>query len=419
MRSLTAALLAISVTPAVAAQSQPAAAPRSGPWRAVLQTPGGELPFGLDFQRDGDRLRVWIINGSERIEIPRVEFNGRTLVLGLDHYDAELTATVLDDGQRLEGVFKRRRGPDSWLEARVAAAHGPAPRFAPLSDPAGASAPSFAGRWQVAFGEKRTPAVAIFEQAADGTATGTFWTPAGDYGLCAGRADGPRLRLSRFEGVHALLFDATLQPDGTLSGRYWTAAGSSDVWTATRDENAHLPEAMERPAGEVRADLASLEFRTVDGRPARLSDAPFRGALLIIEVLGTWCPNCHDAAALLEELHREYGGLGLAVVGLAFELTGDFERDARLVRTYVERHKLTYPVLVAGRADKAEVAARLPFLGPPKAYPTTIFLRGDGRVLAVHSGFAGPATGAAHLELRRSFERLIEQVLREDALDQP
>lgn len=407
-----------ALTTACASHAGNPAELQTGVWRAWLNTPGGELPFGLDLRRDGPRWQCWIVNGPDRIEVPRVELSAGELTLGIDHYDATITARLDEGGRRLEGKFKRRRSAEKWIEADFAAAHGDAPRFAPLPE-SGAETASFAGRWQVSLGGKNAPAVGVFEQGADGAVTGTFLTPGGDFGTCAGRADGQRLRLSRFEGVHAFLFDATLGGDGKLHGEYWTASGAHETWVAARDEKASIPQGLKRPEAELRADLAALEFRTVDGKPVRLSDPQFRGAGLVIEILGSWCPNCHDAAKVLEELHREYGGLGLSVAGLAFELTGDFERDARLVKLYAERHKLTYPVLIAGRADKTEIAAKLPFLGEFSAYPTTVFIRGDGRVLAVHSGFAGPATGRAYVEQRQEFQRLIEELLHEERGERP
>lgn len=417
MRLLILSALMTGLTTSSFAAARTADGPQHGPWRATLETAGGELPFGMELRAESGALRVWIVNGPERVEIPRVERDGDTLVLGIDHYEAVITARLSSDGRQMDGQFQRRRGPDRWVEAKFAAVAGDAPRFAPLA--AGdAQQADFGGRWRLSIGEAATPGVGLFEQADDGTVVGTFLTPGGDFGHCAGRADGARLRLSRFEGTHALLFDAKHQPDGTLAGEYWSVTGAHEKWTAKRDPEAEAPLAMERPR-DMRADLDALTFRTVDGDAMKLSDPRLGGAALVIEILGTWCPNCHDAAKLMEEFHREYGGLGLAVVGLAFEVTGDFERDARLVRTYIERHKLTYPVLVAGRADKAEVLAKLPFLERLRAYPTTIFLDGRGRVAAIHSGFAGPATGALHEAQRRTFERMIEELLRADHGSQP
>jgi len=48
-----------------------------------------------------------------------------------------------------------------------------------------------------------------------------------------------------------------------------------------------------------------------------------------------------------------------------------------------------------------------------RAFPTTLFLDGSGKVRAVHTGFSGPATGPEHDKLRSDFERLIESLLAE------
>ncbi len=399
-----------------ATQAAVAVPPASGPWRGTIETPGGELPFQFELAAAGDGWQAHLVNGPERIAIPTVRATGSELLLGIDHYDATLTGTLDASGRKLEGVYKRRRGADKWGEARFVAVAGDAPRFAPDEESAGVTPADFSGRWAVRLGN--TDAVGVFEQTADGTALGTLLTPGGDYGQLAGRVDGKRLRLSRFEGTHVLLFDGRLGGDGLIHGGMWTAFGSEETWRAQRDPDARLPDSTQHPTAAV-AKLDELQFRTVDGATVRLSDPQFRGAGLVIEVLGTWCPNCHDAAVLLEELHREFGGLGVAVVGLAFEVTGDFERDAMMVKRYVERHKLTFPVLMAGRADKAEVAAKLPFLDGLKAYPTTIFLRGDGTVEAVHSGFSGPATGADFQRQREEFERAFKSLLSERKTDAP
>jgi hypothetical protein len=111
------------------------------------------------------------------------------------------------------------------------------------------------------------------------------------------------------------------------------------------------------------------------------------------------------------ELDRRYRDRGLSIVGLAFELTGDPTRDKEQVRLYTAHKDVEYPVLVAGVSDKAQASEALPLIDRVRSYPTTIFLDDEGAVRAVHSGFSGPATGEAHDELRREFERLIDQLL--------
>ena len=45
------------------------------------------------------------------------------------------------------------------------------------------------------------------------------------------------------------------------------------------------------------------------------------------------------------------------------------------------------------------------------AFPTVLFLHGDGRIRAIHTGFTGPATGEAYVQLRARFESLAQELV--------
>ena len=161
--------------------------------------------------------------------------------------------------------------------------------------------------------------------------------------------------------------------------------------------------------------LEALRFPDPHGRGWSLADPALAGKARIIEVFGTWCPNCNDATRYFLELQERFGSRGLSILALAFELTGDFERDARQVRRFAEHHGATYPLLVAGLSDKKKASKALPLLDRVRSYPTTIFLHADGRVRAIHTGYTGPATGIANYELRAEFESLVEELLAESS----
>jgi thiol-disulfide isomerase/thioredoxin len=290
---------------------------------------------------------------------------------------------------------------------------GELPRF----DPGGkADADALArvdGRWAVDFAESDDAAVGRFEAAADGTVEGTFLTTTGDYRFLAGVLDGDRLRLSCFDGAHAFLFEARLAEDGTLAGDFWSRDSWHESWTARKDPTVELPDAFGLTRWVGGKPLDELVFPDLDGTARSLGDETLAGRARVLVIFGSWCPNCNDSTRLLVELDRKYRDRGLAIVGLAFEMTGEFERDARQVRRYAEHHGIDYPLLVAGVSDKAEASQAFPLLDRIRSYPTTIFLHSDGRVRAVHQGFAGPATGTAHEELRARFESLVQELLRE------
>lgn len=389
--------------------------PQSGEWRAWLDSPGGELPFELRIEKSAGGYRASVINGDERIVVPRVEVVESRVVLGFDHYDSAIEARLASGGTALEGVWRKTTGSDIPSELPFHAVAGRQPRFSP--PPPGetgfASASNLDGRWSVLFASEEDPAIAIFSSSDDGAAQGTFLTTTGDYRYLAGEISGGLMRLSCFDGAHAFLFHARLGSDGTLEGNFWSRDSYHDTWTARRDEGAELPDAFGLTRAVEGVDLSGLVFPDVEGRPRSLGDPDLAGPARIVEIFGSWCPNCNDATAYLVELHQRYAERGLVVVGLAYELSGEFERDAGQVRIYTDHHEIPYTVLVAGRYGKDDASRSFPLIDRIRAFPTTIFLDRDGRVRAVHTGFAGPATGEAHQRLREEFEHRIETLLDE------
>ncbi len=383
----------------------------AGPWRAWLDSPGGPLPFRMQWRQADGRDHVTIRNGPERIEVARVTWKGGTVTLHLDPYDSRIVATVEESGRRLTGRWERASRGDTMTRMPFHARAGDEARFPPLPAEASAKRGDVTGRWKVRFSKSDDPAVALFEQQRDGNVVGTFLTPTGDYRFLAGRLDADRLRLSAFDGAHAFLFHATLRPDGTLNGDFWSRDTWHETWTARRDPHARLPDAFTLTRWTGNASLADLRFRDLDGNFRSLDEPEFSGKARIIEVFGSWCPNCNDATRYLVELDRRYRDRGLRIIGLAFELSGDVEKDIARLKRYVAHHGIRYPVLLAGTADKDQASRALPLVDRIRAYPTTLFIDARGRVKAVHTGFSGPATGDAYARLRKTFESIIDDML--------
>jgi hypothetical protein len=53
----------------------------------------------------------------------------------------------------------------------------------------------------------------------------------------------------------------------------------------------------------------------------------------------------------------------------------------------------------------------MPVLDRVKSYPTFIFVGARGEVLAIYTGFSGPATGLAYQELQDQFEKIVRKAL--------
>jgi len=408
-------------------------------WEAHLKSPGGDLRFGLTLSEDAEgSVSAQIHNRGESIEVPVVEWthDSRSLLLEFPHYDSRIEAHASDDGLALDGIWRKRKGPDAWTEMAFSAhvvgvdrepkARRVREGATPLERAVdwelyGTS--GFYGKWRAQFRSESTPSVAVFvahdpwkdegEDAA--TFTSTFLTPLGDYRYLTSRYDTPSdsLSLSCFDGAHAFLFTAKLRDDNSLAGDFWSGDTWHDTWTAVRDDDATLPDPFGLTQTVDGVVLDELAFPDVEGTLRKLGDPQFAGKARIVQLFGTWCPNCNDETRYLRELDERYRSRGLSIVGLAFEVTGDFARDAQQVRTYAKHHQLPYPLLVAGVSDKKKASERFPLLDRVRAFPTTLFVDAAGRVRAVHQGFSGPATGAEHDKLREDFERRIEALLAE------
>ena len=410
-------LIALGLLAAFAATGCRVPASPAGRWRAVLTSPGGELPFTLNISPVKDGWRAVVVNGAEEAPVSAVQVDGREVTLSFAGYDSRIVARIAASGDRLTGRWERT-GSTGVGQMPFAAAREDG-RFRPMPPRPAAGAPAFpsvTGTWAATFTDDQGDSPAQGELRQQGSeVTGTFLTPTGDDRYLAGSYERGVLRLSTFDGAHAFLFQARAQPDGTLRGDFWSRESYHATWTARRAAagEAVLPDAwslvgLKNPDGRF-----GFRFPDLAGRPVALADPAYAGKVVLVNLFGSWCPNCNDEAPLLAEWYRRYHGRGLEIVGLAYEFTGRPERDREFVRRFAERYRIGYPLLLAGTSDKQQAAATLPDLTAVVAFPTTVFVGRDGKVRKIYTGFAGPGTGGHFVQLEKELQALIEQLLAE------
>lgn len=242
---------------------------------------------------------------------------------------------------------------------------------------------------------------------------GTFLAETGDHRFLAGQVKGDELYLSTFDGAHAFLYKAKMTADGALAGDFWVGTAHHERWAAKRDANAALPDAYSLTA--MRAGDKRLQFAFPDlaGNIVTSEDPAFRHKVLIVALAGSWCPNCHDEAAFLEPLYKEYRGRGVEIVSLMFEHFGDFAQAAEATRRFRQHYGIEYTMLIAGISDKDEAAKKLPALNRVYAFPTTLFIDRKGTVRKIHTGFSGPATEYHYTRFSDDVKATLDQLLAE------
>jgi len=371
----------------------------------------GGLPFVLVLPDTQPASSAYIRNGSEKIEIPKVSEESGRISLDFTHYDCGVELSASGKGD-LTGFWKKRINNSDYAVVNLRAERFDGHRFKPIlrvTEDFVKFAPA-AGRWVVKFAADQESAVGVFRETGGKTIEGTFLTTTGDYRYLAGSYEYGQLRLSCFDGTHAFLVSANMQKDGTLKGDFWSGAKFHDTWAAVRDDKASLPDGFTLAHANSGVHLKDLKFSDLKGNPQSPGDPALLGKATIIDIFGSWCPNCHDAGDLLVDLEKKYGPRGFKVIGLAFE-NGDFGRDVRQVKRFLERHHAQYPVLIAGVRDRAKASAALPVIDGLKGYPTFLFVDAEGNIQSVYTGFYGPATGEDHRKMRAQFEAVIENLL--------
>lgn len=369
-----------------------------------------ELPVGLEIHKDSTGYRLVLINGEERIQVSEVRVMGDSVRVRMPLFDAELLAVRTGDSA-LTGVclnHLRRSGEDRIpFEARW----GPSPRF-------NAHAPTgtIDGQWEAHFSpgsEGAYPALGMFHQQGS-RVTGTFGTETGDYRFLEGVMDGDTLRLSAFNGAQAYLFKAAFRND-SLIGRFWSGVHWTEPWYALRDPDFHLRNPDSLTVLKEGHDMVALELPSIDGPLLSLKDDRFKGRPMLVQVMGSWCPNCVDETALLQELYARYHPLGLEVVAVAFEKHKDRARAITALKRFRSALGVEYPIMYAGEASKENTSVQLPFLERMMSYPTCIFIDRMGKVRKIHTGFYGPGTGEYYLAYKRDLELFVRSLLEEGA----
>ncbi len=376
----------------------------TGTWRAALDLAGGELRFGVIIEGSAPEWHGRLCNGEECQPFTSIRMRGDSLIFGLDDYAASIA--VVMRGDSLVGRYHNvgRKGPRTipFRAARGRWERQPGAR-------------ALLGRWDAWFqsGFDQSPRVLVFQNGAGGL-EGTVISNSGDYGQFAGSVTGDSFAIAHFDGSFVYLLTGSVDGD-TLRGTFHAGLRSQTAFVAVRSTGRpHLTP----PTAVTRADTSgpfSFHFPDLTGRMVSAGDPPFRGKVVLLDIFGSWCPTCHDAAPALVDLYHAYHKRGVEIVGVAFEVTGDTAQDAPLVRRYRDKFHIPFPLLLGGVSDAEAVSAALPQLDGFTAFPTTVFVGRDGRVRRIHAGFYGPATGGQHEALVAEFRREIESLLGEPA----
>jgi thiol-disulfide isomerase/thioredoxin len=367
--------------------------PQKGMWTGtIMMGAKKQLPFQMFLDLNSAAPSGYFLNGTQQTLIPEIRFHADSLSFIFSEYSAAMNGKW--DGKEWRGKFFRFRSDTSWNEFSAT----PKDSIKGMVAPALSTGFPLAGKFQVYIRDGK---------GIDSTTSANFWmkndsifgtliAPDGDYGLLAGTQAGSKATLTRFTGWQAFILD--LEQQGShWKGNLYARSGKPMTFTLA-PRPARMPESQPVHITTLKNLKKPFTFygTTARGKLVTSEDTALKNKALIIDIMGTWCHNCMDAAPLLQQIYSEFGKDGLEIIGLAFEISDN-----------------TYTVLYCGSTSDANVELKLQSqLNDFYAYPTTIFVDTKGNVKKIHAGFNGPGSGEEYQRQIQQYYETVNQIVK-------
>ena len=377
-----------------------------GPWSASLVIDETHsIPFNLVVHAD---TTMTFYNAEERVEITDI-----TLLSDSIHIAHPVFEGVF------KGVYTNKKISGSFIKPSLdrvvpfTMVYGETQRFKVHAK----AATNITGNWETVFSPEtpadRYIAKGIFEQKGD-QVIGTFRTTTGDYRYLEGVVSGDTLKLSTFDGAHAFLFEAVVT-DSTMVGSFYSGDHWKEPFVATLNNTYELPSAESLTYIKEGYDGLAFRFKDTNGVYVSLEDDRFKNKVVLVQIMGTWCPNCLDETKYFSKFYKDLNHDDFEIVSLAFEYAKTEASAMKAINKLKKSVGVPYPILLAqyGTSSKQKANEKLPMLNHVLSYPTTLFLDKKGEVRKIHTGFNGPATGEKYTEFVKEFEAFVGQLLKE------
>lgn len=134
------------------------------------------------------------------------------------------------------------------------------------------------------------------------------------------------------------------------------------------------------------------DFKVISTSGQAISQANYRGYVLVIDFFATWCSPCRQSIPHLIGLNREYGGQGLQILGMSLDEDGE-----RAIKVFTDEFRINYPLALAGGSTAADFSVR--------SVPVMYLVDKKGKIAEVYRGYTD--------DMGRSMEQSIKRLLAE------
>ena len=378
--------------------------PNVGKWQGQLAMNDRLfVPFILEISKFKNKTRIAVVNGKERISLQMTK-EGDSVVGRFPELDAYLKFKFNDQGTELRGYWlnlnkkvQTKIPLNAWLDKTI------------MELATGTS--NIHGKWSATFSpnsENPDITVGVFEQKK-GLVNGTFLTETGDYRFLYGTVGDGIFSMSTFNGSWAFLFEGRIVND-SIYGKFYSGSNYQTDWIAVKSSGAALTDPSKLTYVDKEKDFNFSAVKTLKGKMFDAKKST-KNKVVIYQIMGTWCPNCIDEIQYFKELYQKYHSQGLEIVALSYEVGTNEKSQIKRLKAFKKRLAVPYEVVLAGTSSKEVASAQFPMLNGIMSFPTAVVVDRSGKIVYVHTGFNGPATGDAYVKYVNEMNILIERLV--------
>jgi thiol-disulfide isomerase/thioredoxin len=374
----------------------------SGTYRLIIQGEKANVPALIEVE---DQQNFYLLRGNEKIKLDRLNRKHQkndVIVLSMHIYNSELVLEAVENDV-IKGYWLRKdKTPTQKIPLTM---HYQKKTI--FDDELKTPIYTLQGKWRWVFDpgtEKETKDLGLFTQNGN-SIQGSIATPTGDYGLIQGIHSDKSIKMATFDGGFAFIVEANFQDENTISGNLLSLT-SVRPFIAYRDESHGLPDATVATKA-LNSKSVKISLPSVYGSIVTLDDVKYKNKPVILQIYGSWCPNCLDEVKFLSEWYNQHRHEGLEVLAIAFERARSPEMAKNNIFKSIDKYKIPYDFVVAGVDNTVKPEDVLPIKNFI-SFPTTIFLDRTHKIVKIHAGFSGPATGEEYDKFKKFFYETVE-----------
>lgn len=380
--------------------------PIEGKWRGAIHYDNIEVPFAFEVLKSTDSLtELLIISSGDTMEINNARLKGDSLFVPLGVFDSELRIryTNTEMSGEWHKNYQQLPGPlfTATYKQDIFSNHSVSMAPVEIED-----------RWRITLMQPSggiSKALGLFEQHENQIA-GTILTEVGDYRYFEGMIMNDSIVMSSFDGVHAFLFAGSYHVTG-WKGRLYYEPGYYENWEAMYDNTYELTDPFELITTEPGASRPYYDILTAGGNYNIINTDSLAGKVVVIQLMGTWCPNSFDQTNYLVNWCKSKPE-DVKMIAVSYE-PGDKSYAHQRLEKYKKQMKIPYPMYVGGSLSKGQAALAFPTIDRINAFPTLVMIDKKGFIRYICSYFNGPATGDYYLKFGTEFEKRIEELRNE------